>query len=288
MSKTWRLACLTVPEDNSLYVQQILLSLGALGLEVEDDESRNVPEKDFSPNHQAMITATFEHESDIDSRIVNALPEYEIHLQDLADGDWANEFIKSWRAFSLGDGIWIKPSWDQEFQPPEGSLVLEIDPGMAFGTGHHETTTLCARATREAVRSGCKRVLDIGTGTGILAMIAAKSGANYIVGTDNDPVACDVARENIEHNKLNVKISDKDPDQLGERFDLVVANILANPLIELAPQIIQAIAPQGLLLLSGILETQASKVQAAYEAIGLKHAGTEQLGEWVLIRFTKT
>ncbi len=283
MPETWRQATLTVPEEDSQFVQQILLDLGALGLEIKDDESLDVPERDYRPKHEAQITGTFDQTPDLESRILDKLSGYEIHFGDLVDGDWANEFLKSWRAFSLGDSIWVVPSWDHDFKAAPNSLVLKIDPGMAFGTGHHETTTLCARTVLAEVKAGKKHVLDVGTGTGILAMIAAKAGSVDVVGTDNDPLACQVARENLAKNNLDFEITEKTPDAFGSRFDLVIANILANPLIELAPQMIQALAHKGVLLLSGILATQAQKVQIAYEALGLKHRETTQLGDWVLI-----
>lgn len=285
MPEIWRQATLTVPEEDSQFVQQVLLDLGALGLEIKDDESLNIPEKDFRPKAEAQITGTFDKAPDLESRILERLSGYEIHFGDLVDGDWANEFLKSWRAFTLGDDIWIIPSWDHDFKADKKALVLKIDPGMAFGTGHHETTTLCARAVLAEVKAGKKHVLDVGTGTGILAMIAAEAGATDIVGTDNDPLACEVARENLTKNGFDFEISLKEPDTFGARFDLVVANILANPLIELAPQMIKALKPNGILLLSGILATQAQKVQEAYEALGLKHRETTQMGDWVLISF---
>lgn len=285
MPEVWRQATVTVPEEDSQLVQNIMLDLGALGLEIKDDESLDIPDKDYKPKQEAQITGTFDKTPDLEARILEKLSGYEVHFGDLVDGDWANEFLKSWRAFSLGDNIWIVPSWDQDFKAEPEALVLKIDPGMAFGTGHHETTTLCSRAVLAEVCAGKKRVLDIGTGTGILAMIAAKSGALEVIGTDNDPLACQVARENLANNNLDFEITLKTPDAFGPKFDLVVANILANPLIELAPQIIQALGTNSVLLLSGILNTQALKVQEAYESLGLVHQETTQMGDWVLIRF---
>jgi ribosomal protein L11 methyltransferase len=287
MPEIWRQATLTVPEEDSQFVQQVLLDLGALGLEIKDDESLDVPEKDYRRKHEAQITGTFDKTPELEAQILERLSGYEIHFGDLVDGDWANEFLKSWRAFTLGENIWIVPSWDEDFKADKNALVLKIDPGMAFGTGHHETTTLCSRAVLTKVKAGKKHVLDVGTGTGILAMIAAKAGAIDIVGTDNDPLACEVAKENLANNDLDFEICLKEPDAFGPRFDLVVANILANPLIDLAPQITQALKPGGVLLLSGILATQAEKVQKAYESLGLKHRETTQLGDWVLIDFLK-
>ncbi|MES2504451.1 MAG: 50S ribosomal protein L11 methyltransferase [Myxococcota bacterium] len=288
MTESWRQAVLTIPDYDSDRVQHLLLDLGALGLQIQDDESLEIPERPFTPQHIAVVTGTFDKSPELEAQISEAFPEYEIHFQDLIDGDWENEFIRTWRAFTVGENIWVVPSWDADFIAPKGALVLKMDPGMAFGTGHHETTTLCAHAVREAVETGRKQVLDVGTGTGILAMIAAKSGAIKIVGTDNDPLALRVAEENLGKNDLAFELTLKTPDQFGPQFDLVVANILANPLIELAPQMVQAMTSGGLLLLSGILNSQALGVQQAYENLGLTHLATKHLGDWVLISLSNS
>jgi ribosomal protein L11 methyltransferase len=175
----------------------------------------------------------------------------------------------------------VVPSW---LEPPDGAVhVLRMDPGMAFGTGSHETTALCLE--RIAELSPVRSILDVGTGTGILAMGALLLGAERAVGTDNDPEALGVARENAEKNSLEkrLELRDVSPDRLGERFELVVANILSDPLIEMAPRLVKALAPGGRLVLSGILGTQAEGVARAYEAQGLKDRTITPRGEWVRI-----
>lgn len=296
---SWRQAIAMVEEEASLQVQEAFLAEGALGLEVDDDETRKIPEKPFAPTFQATITATFEPVDGVEERVQAQLDlrglSCSIEWRDLADGDWANVFLSSWKSFSVGSNIWIVPSWEADtFHPPEpGALVLSLDPGMAFGTGHHETTTLCARAVYDAVKTASSpesvKVLDVGTGTGILAMIAAKLGSKRVVGTDNDPLACEVARENCAKNDVagQIEISEAMPNHWGSVFDVVVANILANPLIEMAYEVSASIASSGVLFLSGILWQQEPDVRSAYEQAGLVHRGTERLNDWVLIRFEK-
>lgn len=308
---SWRQLIIDVSEDTSPLVQQILLELGALGLEIEDDETRalgfeieddemrTIPEKPFTSTHQAHIVATFAHEAGLQNRVeqkLSALLEsYQCKWQELLDGDWANTFQNSWKSFTLGHNIWIVPSWEvDKFKVlQESAIVLYMDPGMAFGTGHHETTTLCARGIYECVKNNINhsamRVLDVGTGTGILAMIAAKMGTGHVVGTDNDPDAVRVAMENCVHNQLanRIDIHDQPPNFLGSNFDLVVANILANPLIEMSQQIIDSMVPRGTLLLSGVLQSQEPAVRESYVQGGLIHQKTISLNEWVLMVFQK-
>jgi ribosomal protein L11 methyltransferase len=165
-----------------------------------------------------------------------------------------------------------------------------LDPGMAFGTGTHATTALCLGALSELVtaRPGLS-VLDVGTGSGLLAIAARKLGAGLTVGVDNDPVAVRVARENAERNAVDVALSETPAGEVRGTFDLVLANILANTLVELAPALEARLAPGGVVLLSGILAPQAEEVRRAYVALGLRPlAGADRTeGEWVLLALEK-
>jgi len=288
-----------VHEEASSLVQEALLLDNVLGLEIEDDDTRAWVQKPFKPSHQVLIKAIFHEELGLKKRFEdkiqaiasNALIRWEV----VNDEDWVNNFQSSWKSFTLGNNIWIIPSWEAEkfkLEKPD-SILLYMDPGMAFGTGHHETTQLCALSVYENIKkhpkSSSMKVLDVGTGTGILAMIAAKMGVFKAVGIDNDPEAIRVALENCAHNKLSeqINILNQSPDFMGSYFDLVVANILANPLIEMAEQITHSLAPKGTLLLSGILDSQEEAVKKAYWNQGLSHLKTIHQGEWVLIEFKK-
>jgi len=157
---------------------------------------------------------------------------------------------------------------------------------MAFGTGTHPTTALCLAALDQALAAHPGGgLLDVGTGSGLLAIAARKLGAGRVVATDNDPTALKVAAENAERNGVRLELSDRPPDALGGAFEVVVANILANTLVELAPGLAARIAPGGVLFLAGILVPQENEVRAAFLAQGLTRAAELEArqGEWSLL-----
>ena len=174
--------------------------------------------------------------------------------------DWVRATQAQFRPIRIGDDFWIVPSWCEP--PNEAALNLTLDPGLAFGTGAHATTRLCLQWLRETVTPGAS-VLDYGCGSGILAIAAAKLGAMRVVGIDIDPQAVHASTGNAREN--GVRAPFMLPDELGaERFGIVVANILANPLRLLAPVLAARADPRGMVALSGILATQANEVAAAY------------------------
>jgi len=280
-----------------------LWQLGAVGLWVEDDETRNAAAPQ-GLSQRSLIRAFFENvDADERKRVENQLRKVvaantsdllSCRWVDFIDQDWVKRFQKEWVPFSPADHVWIVPSWEQEkFQAPDkNDIVIYMDPGMAFGTGHHETTALCARGIARFMRENVKRnlrILDVGTGTGLLAMLALKMGATGARGTDIDLEALEVANENARKNGLEseLKLDDAAPDQDGPVFDLVVANILSDPLIAMAKAIALSLAPRGTLMLSGILSSQEPGVRSAYEREGLTWKQTLTEKEWVLIEFER-
>jgi ribosomal protein L11 methyltransferase len=167
---------------------------------------------------------------------------------------------------------------------------IVLDPGMAFGTGTHPTTSLCLAALSDllAARPGA-RVLDVGTGSGLLAIAARKLGAGVVAGNDNDPVAVQVARENAALNGVALELNERDVGEQHGPFELVLANILANTLVALAPALAAQLAPGGVVLLSGILTPQEEEVRAAYLEAGLVPlpGGDRRDGEWSLLALTR-
>lgn len=203
------------------------------------------------------------------------------------DIDWAEHWKRHFRPLRFGP-LSIVPSWLAESDAEDASTII-VDPSSAFGTGLHETTQLCIEYLLSLDALGGAAVLDVGTGTGILAMAALKLGAARAVATDNDPEALRVAKENAERNALAsaLTLSDLPPDRLSERFPVVIANILAGPLCDMAPALAGRVAPGGRLALSGIMASQADDVIARYQAQGLVFEAVRSRGEWVLLPFVR-
>ena len=190
----------------------------------------------------------------------------------LEDEDWVRRSQAQFPSLRIGERLWIVPSWRE---PPAHGTVVRLDPGLAFGTGSHPTTRLVLRFIERRIRGG-ERVLDYGCGSGILAIAAAKLGAGRIAATDIDPAAREATAANAGANGIALELCA--PEDLGPgTYDIVVANILAQPLIVLAPLLAARTAPGGRLALAGILEPQAADVVQAYAAwFNMVVAETEQ------------
>jgi ribosomal protein L11 methyltransferase len=200
-------------------------------------------------------------------------------------------FLTAWKEFfrpaQVSERVMVCPPWDRR-EPVAGGIVVEIDPGMAFGTGTHETTRLCMRAIDRAMNPPLATVLDVGTGSGILAITAALMGATTVVGTDNDELVIPIAAENARINGVShCQFSTRDLHELDTTFDLVLANILPHVLLELRDQLIAHTRPGGWLVLSGILGTEAARVEAGFsEALGCS-GQHEIMGEWTAITYRR-
>lgn len=201
-------------------------------------------------------------------------------VREVAEQDWVRLTQSQFDPIHIGRNIWVVPSWHQA--PDPDALVLELDPGLAFGTGSHPTTRLCMEWLEAHAPQGPQSVLDYGCGSGILAIVAQKLGAARVVGVDIDPQAVESARHNSARNRSRIDYCL--PHELApeERFDLVVANILSGPLQLLAPLLCRHLAPGGRLLLSGVLAEQAPQVAAAYAPF-LPLAVAHELDGWVAL-----
>jgi len=257
-----------------------LFELGASGVEVRDGEGTPMPGVAQPAPGRATVLAWFAERADAES----ARREHGGELGEVADADWGEEWKKGLDAFSVGR-VWVRPTWIQR-AAPAGSVEVVLDPGMAFGTGTHPTTSLCLAALSDLLeaRPGAS-VVDVGTGSGLLAIAAKKLGAGRVAGNDNDPIAVRVARENAAANGVALELSEAPVESIAGRFDLVVANILANTLVELAPALAAKLTAGGVVLLSGILGHQEEEVRAAYVAQGLTPfpGGDRRVGEWSLL-----
>lgn len=211
----------------------------------------------------------------------------ELMLKELRESEWRDSYKAHFRAWKFGRLHWV-PVWEREsFQLPEGEEVLWLDPGLAFGTGNHETTRLCVeRLVQFAERRGTNgRVVDAGCGSGILALSAAKLGFRDVTGFDNDPEAVRVSEENAALNGLASQVGffvgDLRSGFRGKSADLVMANILANVLILFRRELVAAVAPGGTLVLSGILAGECAQVRGAFQEIVPDWAiESRVMGEW--------
>jgi ribosomal protein L11 methyltransferase len=207
-------------------------------------------------------------------------------FRELKDEDWAN----AWKSFHpvqhVGEHIVLKPTW-REYEPRAGDLMIELDPGMAFGTGQHPSTRFCLLAVEKYTRPGM-RVLDVGTGSGVLAILAAKLGANEVFACDIDYVAVNVARENIERNQVSDQIKTAvgslgDLDLGAAAWDLILMNILAPVIHELLPLAKPLLKPGGHIALSGIVAPQDEAICERLTSLGLTVVERRQDGDWVVL-----
>jgi ribosomal protein L11 methyltransferase len=189
---------------------------------------------------------------------LNAIPSFTQGI--VAEQNWVQLTQSQFDPIRVSERLWIVPSWHQA--PDPDAIILVLDPGMAFGTGSHPTTRLCLEWLERSVTPGVS-ILDYGCGSGILAIAAAKLGAGDVLGVDIDAQAVTAARDNAERNEVSARFDDSAKDIRGQ-FDIVVANILSNPLKALAPAICAHVAPGGRLSLSGILVEQVDDLIAAY------------------------
>lgn len=207
-------------------------------------------------------------------------PEFSV----LEEQDWAAAWKEHFYPLRVGRSIVIKPTWRQ-FQPERSDLIIELDPGMAFGTGLHPTTRLCLLALEERIKPGMS-VLDLGTGSAILAIAAAKLGAGSVLALDTDKVAVQVAEENVKRNGVypRVVVNQGSLDQAHSTYDLVVVNILADVIIALAREgLAQRVQHEGTWIAAGIIETQAAGVEQALNVGGLRVTDRTQIEDWVAL-----
>jgi ribosomal protein L11 methyltransferase len=280
---SWALVLLAPPEELEILAAE-LFEQGALGVELQEPGMPLMPGTPALPPGRGRAIAHFaEHAAAADSAVsIGAEPPVEV-----PDQDWSVAWRKHHRTVRVGPRSWVHPPWEK---PPERAVAVAIDPGMAFGTGSHATTALCLERCDELLAElpGAD-VLDVGTGSGVIAILAKKLGASRVVGTENDPVALEAARQGAELNGVAGVhwMLAEDPAQAPGQFRIVIANILLNTLAELAPAIASKVAPGGRLVLSGLLSDQADEGERAYAAQGLSRGTRKEREGWVRLELSR-
>ena len=274
-------------------LEDLLLATGAVAVTLEDNADQPVlePAPGETPLWNSIrLTGLYRADADVDAilaafppdLLAKCVPKAEI----LEDKDWEREWIQHYQPMRFGERLWICPSW---LAPPDPEAInLLLDPGLAFGTGTHPTTALCLTELDGMSLQGAELV-DYGCGSGILALAALKLGAASVLGVDNDPQALTASAENAQRNaivpeRLPVALpNDAQVVQWQGRADIVIANILAGPLLELSGTLLGLLKPQGTLLISGLLDTQADALIAHYKRHIRLHISGEKDG-WVCLR----
>ena len=213
------------------------------------------------------------------------LGSWEITLDEKANQDWSKKWKEKWTVTHVTDNISVVPSW-LNYEPKENEITITLDPGCAFGTGTHQTTQLCMKALEKYLKKG-DTMADIGTGSGILAILAMKLGALSAYGCDNDETVIDVAKENARINKTDCIFELKTADKLSEKYDFVCANILHNVLYEIMGDLKNIMKDNGKLSLSGILNEKKDVVLEAIKRENLKIIDTITQDQWISYVVTK-
>ena len=298
-------ATISTTTAGSEIISDLLMRLGAAGTQILDRADLpdpNKPTANWELMDQSVIDAMPEDvqvkawfDEDALNRIMGSLQEQlsllknqneglgtlALSLQGVKEEDWAENWKQYYKPFRLGEHMVVKPTWES-WDMQEGDLMIEIDPGMAFGTGTHETTAMCVGLIEKYYQGGA--LLDVGTGSGILAIAAARLGAKGIVAVDIDPDAVRVAKENVAHNGLTGAIDVREGDLLqglSQRFQFAVANILAPVICMLAAPLKAHLLPGGRFVCSGIIAEAEGDVNGALLAAGYQIDEIQHKGDWV-------
>ena len=287
---------------NEDIISSILYDNGANGLAIEDPNdiaalAMRAEEWDFIDADLIkvdfdgiILKAYFSQEEDV-KQITNKIRELvegqglgEMDLSEIDESNWAENWKTHYKTVRIGKKIVIKPSWE-EFTPNEGDIVIELDPGMAFGTGSHETTTMCIEALEKYIHPGMT-VYDVGSGSGILSVAAAKLNAKEVIGIDLDPMCIRISSENFQNNSVDDvahALLGNLLDVVDGKADIVVANIIAEVVSGLIPDLKNYLNDDGIVITSGIIYEKLELVENAFLENGYKLIETVQLNGWCAV-----
>jgi ribosomal protein L11 methyltransferase len=266
------------------------------GVVIEEPFTQDPDGDNFAVDQNGpVVVRTFLNQSDVDPAELDEIRHAlwflgqlrsigELEIREREEEDWANAWKAHYSVHRVGRRVLVKAPW-HDFTAAPDDVVVELDPGMAFGTGLHPSTQVCMEAVEDELRAG-DRVLDVGVGSGILSTAAALLGASTVDAVDIEPVAVRAARDNAERNGVgdivHVELGSIDQREMAtNRYDLVVANIIARILIELAPALATAVRPGGILILGGIIDVKEDSVREAFAGEGLLLERRKQCEDWV-------
>jgi len=278
----WLEISLRVDEESAEAISELFNQYGEGGAVVEvSPDDLLVTVKTFVPSPDERLKPLYEALWHLGQ--IRPLPEPQV--RELKEEEWAEAWKAHYEPQHIGRRLVVSPSW-QRYLPSDGEVVITLDPGMAFGTGLHPTTRMCLEALEEHISRGA-RVLDLGTGSGILAIAAAKLGASAVLALDTDPLAVRIAKENVLANGVRKTVEVKEGSlemAKGALFDLIVVNILARTITDLIEKgLLDHLKPEGLLIAAGIMATEEEEARNTLREWGLKELSPLQKGDWVTL-----
>lgn len=266
----WQQIKARITDTEAEQMEQLFQSLGAVSVSFLDAEDEAVFQLEPGATplwQQTLLSALFEQDTPIDEILLilksaSRLTDEDLVVESIEDQDWERAWMDEFKPMRFGERLWICPSWTPP--PDESAVNVRLDPGLAFGSGTHPTTALCLEWLDGEPVSG-KTVIDYGCGSGILAIAAALLGAERIIGVDNDPQAVTATENNRQENGIDAAVLTAHlPGEAHEPADIVIANILSGPLVELEPILSSLTKPNGKLVLSGLLDEQSQALINAY------------------------
>ncbi|HXX33553.1 MAG TPA: 50S ribosomal protein L11 methyltransferase [Thermodesulfobacteriota bacterium] len=289
--KRWLVLELLIAKEFEEAVSNFLIEEGATGIEELDGDSRRSKLRTYfrdEKRKEGILDVLRRYLRSL-NRLLPENPRAKITTASLPEQDWSENWKRFFKPVQVTSRFLVRPPWSR-IRSKRGQIPVDITPGMAFGTGTHATTVLCIRALEERLKRKGQSVLDVGTGSGILSIIAAKLGAKEVRGIDIDGAAVENARVNVERNDVSgiVRIRKGGIGSLQKKFDVIVANIDLKSLTRMRRPLVGHLKNHGVLILSGILEGEKERIRLLYLETGLlRWVKTAQEGEWVCLTFKK-
>ena len=289
--KRWLALSLLIPKESAEPISNFLMEQGATGIEEikEDFKWERLKAYFLQDGREQKTVRSLRRYLKSLQEINPKLPYIEIETASMPEQDWGENWKRFFKPLRVGSRFVVKPPWAR-IRLKRGEIPIEMTPGMAFGTGTHATTKLCMESLEKRLKKKGLSVLDVGTGSGILSIAAGRLGAAEVWGIDIDQLAVEIARENVSQNQVSdtVRIKKGRIGGIRKRFDLVVANLDFRSLKKIRMVLIHHLKRQGVLILSGVLETEEERLRQHYiETKLLQWVETDLEGEWVCLTFRK-